>query len=56
MGGIAGPFLKAAVNSPQAVIDEINRVKKEIQISMFAAGAGDLETLAEIQLLKNNPL
>jgi len=54
MGGIAGPFLKAAVSSPQAVIDEINRVKKEIQISMFAAGAGDLKTLAEIQLHKNN--
>ena len=56
MGGIAGTFLKAAVNSPQAVIDEINRVKKEIQISMFAAGAGDLEALADTQLLKNKPL
>ncbi len=55
MGGIAGPFLKAAVNSSQAVINEINRVKKEIQISMFAAGAGDMNTLAEIQLHKNNP-
>ena len=55
MGGMAGPFLRAAMNSPQAVIDEINRVKKEIQISMFAAGAGDIETLAEIQLHKNNP-
>jgi len=55
MGGMAGPFLRAATNSAQAVIDEINRVKKEIQISMFAAGAGDLETLAEIQLHKNNP-
>ncbi|MCJ7718135.1 MAG: type 2 isopentenyl-diphosphate Delta-isomerase [Anaerolineales bacterium] len=54
MGGMAGAFLKAAVISPQAVINEIKRVKKELQISMFASGAGDLPTLSQSQLIKNN--
>ncbi len=52
MGGMAGPFLKAAVNSPEAVIEVIQRVKREIQISMFAAGAKDLQALRQIQLIK----
>ncbi|NOQ39269.1 MAG: type 2 isopentenyl-diphosphate Delta-isomerase, partial [Anaerolineales bacterium] len=54
MGGLAGPFLKAAVHSPQAVISEINRIKKEIQIAMFAAGASDLDSLSRTQLIKNS--
>lgn len=52
MGGLAGPFLKAAAISADAVIAEINRITREIQISMFGAGAGDLKALAEIQLHK----
>lgn len=52
MGGMAGPFLKAADLSADEVINEINRVKREIQISMFVAGAEDLITLAEIQLIQ----
>ncbi len=52
MGGMAGPFLKAAVDSPEAVIEVIQRVKREIQISMFAAGAKDLQALRQIQLIK----
>ena len=52
MGGMAGPFLKAAAKSPEAVVQEIQRITREIQISMFAAGAGDLTALGEIQLLE----
>jgi isopentenyl-diphosphate delta-isomerase len=56
MGGMASPFLKAADQSLDAVIEEINRVKKEIQISMFAAGAGDLDQLSQTTLHKTrNP-
>ncbi len=54
MGGLAGPFLKAAVHSPQAVITEINRIKKEIQICMFATGASNLDSLSRSQLIKNS--
>ena len=56
MGGLAGPFLKAALSSPEAVINVINRIKKEIQISMFAAGAADLDALSKTQLIKTSPL
>jgi len=56
MGGLAGPFLKAAVHSPQAVITEINRMKKEIQICMFAIGASDLDSLSRSQLIKNSSI
>ena len=52
MGGLAGPFLKAAAISADAVVAEINRIKREIQISMFGAGAGNLKALADIQLHK----
>jgi isopentenyl-diphosphate delta-isomerase len=54
MGGMAGPFLKAAARSPEAVLGEITRVKREIQISMFGAGVGDLSSLAEVQLIHDH--
>ena len=50
MGGMASPFLKAADESTEAVIEEINRIKREIQICMFAVGAGDLEQLSQTPL------
>lgn len=53
LGGMAGPFLKAAAQSPEAVRLAILRVSREIRISMFAAGAGNLTELRGIQLLNN---
>jgi isopentenyl-diphosphate delta-isomerase len=55
MGGLAGPFLKAAVISPEAVVEVIQGLLREIQISMFAAGAKDLEALRKIDLLEIFP-
>ncbi|MCK5795075.1 MAG: alpha-hydroxy-acid oxidizing protein, partial [Anaerolineales bacterium] len=55
MAGLAGPFLKAAVDSPQAVLEIIQRLIREIQITMFAAGASDLNTLSDIDLLEIYP-
>jgi isopentenyl-diphosphate delta-isomerase len=52
ISGIAGPFLKAAVHSPEKVIDEVKRIKREIQISMFGAGVKDLQSLTNIQLIQ----
>lgn len=54
MGGMAGPFLKAAIHSHEDVIQIINRIKREIQISMFGVGAGDLDALTKAQLIKHN--
>ncbi|HDD54637.1 MAG TPA: type 2 isopentenyl-diphosphate Delta-isomerase [Chloroflexi bacterium] len=52
LAGLAGPFLKAADESPQAVLQVIDRLTREIQISMFASGAKDLRSLGKIHLLK----
>ena len=55
MAGLAGPFLKAALDSPEAVLDIIHLLVREIKICMFATGAGDLKTLQEIDLLEIFP-
>jgi isopentenyl-diphosphate delta-isomerase len=52
MGGMAGPFLKAAAISADAVVNEIKRIKREIQICMFVAGVANLESLSETPLIK----
>ncbi len=46
MGGMAGPFLKPAVNSLQAVLDQIEIVSSELQIAMFCTG---IASIAELQ-------
>jgi isopentenyl-diphosphate delta-isomerase len=54
-GGMAGPFLKAAVKSLPTVIQTIQEVKREIQVCMFAAGAADLEALRHTALIESKP-
>lgn len=55
LGGMAGPLLKAAAISPAKTIQAIQTMQRELQITMFAAGAGNLETLAQTPLV-NTPL
>ena len=43
--GLASPFLKRAVESTQAVIDEIDLLTDELRITMFACGARDIQAL-----------
>ena len=45
LGGMAGPFLKTAVISEEAVVQVIDEIAREIRICMFGAGAGSLEEL-----------
>jgi isopentenyl-diphosphate delta-isomerase len=45
LGGMAGPFLKAAVRSLDNSIQTILEFKREIQVCMFATGCADLEEL-----------
>ncbi|HEY9086975.1 MAG TPA: type 2 isopentenyl-diphosphate Delta-isomerase [Anaerolineaceae bacterium] len=52
LGGMAGPFLKAAAVSCEAVKDMIWQVRRELQISMFGAGAGSINALQHTPLLK----
>jgi isopentenyl-diphosphate delta-isomerase len=47
IGGMAGPFLKAASHSLEKTIELIELTRKEIQICMFATGAANLEAFTE---------
>ncbi|MGB9673126.1 MAG: type 2 isopentenyl-diphosphate Delta-isomerase [Anaerolineales bacterium] len=52
LAGLASPFLKAAVKSVEDVIETIQTLKKEIQITMFASAAKDIPSLMKIPLVK----
>jgi isopentenyl-diphosphate delta-isomerase len=46
LAGMAGPFLKAAVKSVQAVLEEIEIATTELQVAMFGIG---VDSLAKLQ-------
>lgn len=46
MGGMAGPFLKAAAESLEAVIDQITVTQTELKIAMFCTG---IKTISALQ-------
>jgi isopentenyl-diphosphate delta-isomerase len=52
IGGMAGPFLKAAVVSSDAVAETLEETIRVLRIAMFAAGAGDVEALQHTPLVK----
>lgn len=45
MAGMASPFLKAAVKSVQAVLDEIKITQTELKIAMFGIGVSSIAAL-----------
>ncbi len=50
LGGLAKPFLSAAVQSVEQVVEVIEEIQREIQVCMFAAGAGNIEQLKHTPL------
>jgi isopentenyl-diphosphate delta-isomerase len=52
LGGMAGQFLKAAAVSTEATVETMQLVKKQIEVTMFAAGVGMLEGLKVGKLLE----
>jgi isopentenyl-diphosphate delta-isomerase len=52
LGGMAGPFLKAAVQSTDETINMINLIKDEINISLFATGSKNLDQLRQGKIVK----
>ena len=52
LGGMAGAFLRAAAESEEKTIAALAEMQREIQVCMFAAGAGNLEQLRKIGLIK----
>lgn len=51
LGGMASPYLKAAVKSTKAVIETISEVSRELQVAMFGAGAGNIAALQSVPLI-----
>lgn len=45
LGGMAGQFLKAAAISTEKAVEMMRLTKKQIEVTMFAAGVGSLEGL-----------
>lgn len=52
LGGMAGPFLKAAARSTEETIATINEIQREMQICMFAAGVGRLMDLDSTKIFE----
>jgi isopentenyl-diphosphate delta-isomerase len=52
LGGMAGQFLKAAAISTEQAADMMKLIKRQIQVTMFACGAGTLQELQEDKLKK----
>jgi isopentenyl-diphosphate Delta-isomerase len=55
LGGMAGPFLKAAAQSQQAVANLIGVLTQQVRICMFASGAQNLDKLHAIRLIDDQP-
>ena len=52
LGGMAGQFLKAAAVSSKKAVEVMKLTKKQIEVTMFAAGAGTLDDLKDGKLIK----
>ena len=52
LGGIAGPLLKAAIQSTETVSDLLDQITSQIQVSMFATGTADIQALRSTRIWK----
>ncbi|MEJ2084948.1 MAG: type 2 isopentenyl-diphosphate Delta-isomerase, partial [Acidobacteriota bacterium] len=50
--GMAQPFLEVAIESTAAVVDRIERTRRELRIAMFCTGVRTIEELSLIPLLR----
>ncbi len=50
LGGLAQPFLEAAMESADAVAARIERIVRELRVAMFCVGARDLEALRRTEI------
>jgi len=51
LAGMAGPFLRAAVVSTEAVLDTVEVTASELRTTMFCIGAASLDELRDTQHL-----
>lgn len=52
LGGMAGPFLKAAALSTEKIHHQIELTRQQLRIAMFTTGAGTISSLAQSKLIK----
>lgn len=52
LGGMAGPFLKAAAISSEKIHYQIELTRQQLRIAMFATGAGTINALTQSKLIK----
>ena len=52
LGGMAGPFLKAAAVSTQKAVEMMKLTQRQIEVTMFACGAKELEELEDQKLIE----
>jgi isopentenyl-diphosphate delta-isomerase len=52
LGGMAGNFLKAAAVSTEKAVEMMNLTKRQIEVTMFASGVGELKDLKVGKLVK----
>jgi isopentenyl diphosphate isomerase/L-lactate dehydrogenase-like FMN-dependent dehydrogenase len=51
LGGMAGQFLKAAAISTEKAVEMMKLTKRQIEVTMFACGAGKLANLSQIKFV-----
>ena len=56
LAGLAQPFLKAAVRSAEAAIEQATELVAVLRVAMFAAGAADISQLQETPLILPNDI
>ncbi|HVO42737.1 MAG TPA: type 2 isopentenyl-diphosphate Delta-isomerase [Aggregatilineales bacterium] len=54
LGGMAGPFLKAADESTDEVVMLIKELERQIRVTMFVTGSKDIRALAQAALIREN--
>ena len=53
LGGMTSPFLRVAMVSAQKVVEVIGLIKKQIEATMFAAGADNLNAIKNLGFEKS---
>jgi isopentenyl-diphosphate delta-isomerase len=56
MGGMAGKFLKAAAVSTEKAVELMRLTKRQIEVTMFVAGAKNLQALGEKSFSENREI
>jgi isopentenyl-diphosphate delta-isomerase len=52
LGGMAGQFLKAAAISTEQAVEAMKLTRRQIEVTMFACGAGALHDLRQGKLME----